>query len=250
MASGSIASKAIHGSTSTNFTASQLVKPTRRASATAIFVIGYLSCDLVSPQVGHTSDCDTSLHSRVLFSPAFDKTLTVSHSPKTAVIPTPASNTIPRAKRLPPFPSLPHADTTYIGNIAFELIPINDVLTGNHKNFYQGPLPLRIPPDQVFTWPNYEDTKIREELDGWVALLFYEIAPQYVYFTEANRANLTHIRYWGQGLMKEAMLAAAEFVFFELGLGYVSKRVTFSCSCSTIHRLLLTLKWRTNLPYP
>ena len=100
-------------------------------------------------------------------------------------------------------------------------------------------------------WPDYEDTKIREELDGWVALLFYEIAPQYVDFTEANRANLTHIRYWGQGLMNEAMLAAAEFVFFELGLGYVSKRVTFCAHAQPyIHRLLLTLKWRTNLPYP
>ncbi|KAH7098561.1 hypothetical protein BKA62DRAFT_622416 [Auriculariales sp. MPI-PUGE-AT-0066] len=127
-------------------------------------------------------------------------------SPKSSAIPKPASNDIPRAKGLPPFTPLPHEDTTYIGNIAFEVTPLTDVIRGEQKTISSGPPCLRIPPDNMFIWPDLADEKVRKELDGWAALMFYEIAPQY----------------WGQGLMNEAILAVSEFVFFELGLGHVA----------------------------
>lgn len=128
-------------------------------------------------------------------------------TPKADAIPKPESNAIPRIKRLPAHTPLPHQDDVYIGNIAFELEPISEVVAGrDYGSFGGGPQALRVLPDEPFVWPDVESAAVRKELDGWAALLFYEIAPQY----------------WGQGLMNEAMLAVADFIFCELGLGYMA----------------------------
>ncbi|EJD41755.1 hypothetical protein AURDEDRAFT_115349 [Auricularia subglabra TFB-10046 SS5] len=128
-------------------------------------------------------------------------------TPKADAIPKPESNAIPRVKGHPAHTPLPHEDDVYIGNIAFELEPIAEVIAGrNYGGLGGGPQALRVPPDELFIWPDVESAGVRKELDGWAALLFYEIAPQY----------------WGQGLMNEAMLAVSDFIFYELGLGYMA----------------------------
>ncbi|KZV96764.1 hypothetical protein EXIGLDRAFT_403494 [Exidia glandulosa HHB12029] len=126
-------------------------------------------------------------------------------TPKASEIPTPKSNAIPRKTGLPPFPPLPHEDDIYIGNIAFELHPLADALAGRTTQNYQGPNVIRVPSDEPFVWPDIESASARAELDQWTAVLFYEIAPQY----------------WGQGLMLKAILSIADFVFYELGVGYM-----------------------------
>ncbi|KZV96765.1 hypothetical protein EXIGLDRAFT_403508 [Exidia glandulosa HHB12029] len=127
-------------------------------------------------------------------------------TPKASEIPTPASNAIPRESGLPPFPPLPHENDIYIGNVAFELLPLAAVLSGRTGGTPRGPGVLCIPSDKPFVWPDIESAPARAELDQWAALLFYELAPQY----------------WGQGLMLEAILSIADFAFYELGVGHLA----------------------------
>lgn len=123
-------------------------------------------------------------------------------TPKASVIPAPsdAVRAIPRVKGLPAQRPLPHADDTYIGNIAIEFasFPLDGFGGGS-------PEAMRLSLDGAVLWPDVDSDPARGELDEWAARLFYEIAPQY----------------WGQGLMHEAMLAISDFIFCDLGLGHL-----------------------------
>lgn len=126
-------------------------------------------------------------------------------TPKASLVPKPKSRSIPAAPGCAQPPPLPHANDVYIGNIGFGLAPHANHLELMPEDIPAGPACLRVPENAPFTWPDLDAPEVRRELDKWAATPFFELSPNY----------------WGQGLMLEALLAVADFIFCDLGLGYM-----------------------------